>query len=125
MKLVKGLIGALAVAGLPAFGSPAMAQMRHGGGGHGGGNWHGGGNNWHGHSGWHGHGTRFAFAVGFPFWGWGYPYGYGYYPYGYGYYAYPPPPPYGYAQGPVYNGRVVSHHSTHQDAKDVQSSDNY
>jgi len=125
MKLAKGLIGALAVAGLLAFGSPAMAQMRHGGGGHGGGNWHGGGNNWHGHSGWHGHGTRFAFAVGFPFWGWGYPYGYGYYPYGYGYYAYPPPPPYGYAQGPVYNGRVVSNHSTHQDAKDVQSSDSY
>lgn len=124
MRPGKSLIGALAVAGLLVFASPASAQ-RHGGGGwhgHPGGGWHGHpGWSWHGHPGWgwHGYpgyryyGPRVAFAVGAPFWGWGYPYApYGYYPYAYA-------PGYAYRAPQVYEGRVVTRQPV--DAKDVSS----
>lgn len=123
MRYCRSLIGAVAVATLLAFASPASAQRY----GHGGGGWHGQpGSGWHGYPGWgrygypgrgwYGYpgwrygGPRVAFAVGAPFWGWGYPYGYGYYPY-----AYAPV----YAPQ-VYQGRVVTRQQP-VDAKDVPS----
>lgn len=116
MKLYRTLIGAVAIAGLLAFASPASAQGR----GHGGPGFRGRpGFVFHGRPGWGG--PRIGFAIGFPFYGWGYPYGYP--GYGYSYYAYPPPPPYGYAPARVYNGRVVTRHRDTKDAKDVQSED--
>ena len=113
MKLIRGSIAAVAVAGLLAFTSSASAQWH----GHGGGSGHGHGG-WHGHPGWGG--PRFGFAIGFPFFGWGYP-AYGYPAYGYGYGCPYPPPYYAYCQPPSYTGRVVSHGS--RDSKDVQSED--
>lgn len=113
MKLYRVLIGAVAVAGLLAFASPASAQ------------WHGrGGPGFHGRPGFGFHGRpgfggpRVRFAIGFPFYGWGYPYGYP--AYGYGYYACPPPY-YTYRQPRVYEGRVVTHRD--RDAKDTPSYD--
>ena len=123
MRLCRSLIGAVAVATLLAFASPASAQ-RHG---HPGNGWHGHpGWGWHGHPGWgwHGHpgwgwhgypgwgGPRVAFAVGGPLWGWGYPYGYGYYPYAYA-------PVYAYRAPQIYEGRVVTRQPV--DAKDASS----
>ncbi len=107
MKLYRALIGAVAVASLLAFASPASAQRRGGPGFHG-----RPGFVFHGHRGFGG--PRFGFAIGFPFYGWGYPYGYP--AYGYGYYAYPPPY-YAYGPPPVYDGRVVTH--TERNAKDT------
>ncbi len=105
MKLYRSLIGAVAVAGLLAFASPASAQWH----GRGGGGWHGRpGWGWHGHPGWRYGGPRVGVAIGFPLWGWGYPYA----PYGYA-------PVYANRAPQIYEGRVVTRQPV--DAKDVSS----
>jgi len=108
MKLYKALIGAVAVASLLAFATPASAQRRGGPGFHG-----RPGFVFHGRPGFGG--PRVSFAIGFPFYGW-----YGYPFYGYGYYAYPPPY-YAYGPPPVYDGHVVTRGE--RDAKDTPSYD--
>ena len=114
MRLCKSLIGAVAVATLLAFASPASAQ-RHAPGG---GGWHGRpGWGWHGHPGWRWGGPRVAFGFGVPLWGWGYPYA----PYGYGYYPYAYAPVYSSGAPKIYEGRVVTRQAV--DAKDTSSRD--
>ncbi len=108
MRFGRSLIGAVAVATLLVFASPASAQ----GHGRGGAGWHGR-PGWHGGPGWGWGGSRVGFAIGVPLWGWGYPYA----PYGYGYYPYAYAPVYA---PQIYEGRVVTRQQP-VDAKDVSS----